>query len=90
MMFTPFSAGPRICIGQNYAYNEASFFLIRLMQQFDTFGLATDAQPQSSLPPLEWKCGRGRQAVEMVRPEAAMTLFVKSGLWVRLGKAAVP
>ncbi|KAG6372704.1 cytochrome P450 monooxygenase CYP63 [Boletus reticuloceps] len=88
MMFTPFSAGPRICIGQNYAYNEASFFLVRLMQQFDTFTLATDAQPQSSLPPPEWKCGRGRQAVEMIRPEAAMTLFVKSGLWVRLGKAA--
>jgi hypothetical protein len=47
------------------------------MQQFDTFALATDAQPQSSLPPSEWKCGRGRQAVEMIRPEAAMTLFVK-------------
>ncbi|KAF8556689.1 cytochrome P450 monooxygenase CYP63 [Imleria badia] len=90
MMFTPFSAGPRICIGQNYAYNEASFFLVRLMQQFDTFTLATDAQPQSSLPPPEWKCGRGRQAVEMIRPDAAMTLFVKSGLWVRLRKAAVP
>ena len=47
------------------------------MQQFDTFTLAPDAQPQSSLPPPEWKYGRGRQAVEMIRPEAAMTLFVK-------------
>ncbi|KAI9570041.1 cytochrome P450 monooxygenase CYP63 [Boletus coccyginus] len=90
MMFTPFSAGPRICIGQNYAYNEASFFLVRLMQQFDTFALATDAQPQSSLPPPEWKYGRGRQAVEMIRPDAAMTLFVKCGLWVRFGKVALP
>jgi len=90
MMFTPFSAGPRICIGQNYAYNEASFFLVRLMQQFDTFMLAADAQPPCSLPPSEWKCGRGRQAVEMIRPDAAMTLFVKGGLWVRLGKATMP
>lgn len=47
------------------------------MQQFDTFAFATDAQPQSSLPPPEWKHGRGRQAVEIIRPEAAMTLFVK-------------
>lgn len=47
------------------------------MQQFDTFTLATDAQPQSSLPPSKWRCGRGRQAVEMIRPMAAMTLFVK-------------
>lgn len=47
------------------------------MQQFDNFTLATDVQPQSSLPPPEWKYGRGRQAVEMIRPDAAMTLFVK-------------
>ncbi|KAH7912121.1 cytochrome P450 monooxygenase CYP63 [Hygrophoropsis aurantiaca] len=87
MMYTPFSAGPRICIGQNYALNEASFFLVRLLQQFDTFTLAPDAQPSPSLPPAEWKNGRGRQAVERIRPEAAMTLFVKGGLWVRLGKA---
>ncbi|KAN0078302.1 Cytochrome P450 [Tylopilus felleus] len=90
MMFTPFSAGPRICIGQNYAYNEASFFLVRLVQQFDTFSLAMDAQPQSSLPPPEWKYGRGRQAMEMIRPDASMTLFVKGGLWMRFGKAAIP
>ncbi|OJA17451.1 hypothetical protein AZE42_05935 [Rhizopogon vesiculosus] len=84
MMFTPFSAGPRICIGQNYAYNEASFFLVRLLQRFDTFTLAPDAQPPSSLPPAEWKLGRGRQAVEAIRPEATMTLFIKGGLWVRM------
>ncbi|KAG6337191.1 hypothetical protein ID866_1905 [Astraeus odoratus] len=88
-MFTPFSAGPRICIGQNYAYNEASYFLVRLMQHFSTFSLAQDAQPSSSLPPAEWKGGRGRMAIERVRPEAAMTLFVKGGLWARLGQEPV-
>ncbi|KAI6015338.1 cytochrome P450 monooxygenase CYP63 [Pisolithus orientalis] len=87
-MFTPFSAGPRICIGQNYAYNEASYFLVRLMQHFSSFTLAPDAQPPSSLPPAEWKAGRGRMAIERIRPEAAMTLFVKGGLWVRLGRVA--
>ncbi|KIK94607.1 hypothetical protein PAXRUDRAFT_438124 [Paxillus rubicundulus Ve08.2h10] len=90
MMFTPFSAGPRICLGQSYAYNEASFFLVRLMQQFDTFTLAVNVQPEHSVPPPEWKYGRGRQVVEMIRPEAAMTLFVKGGLWVRLEKASLP
>ncbi|KAG0701446.1 cytochrome P450 monooxygenase CYP63 [Suillus ampliporus] len=84
MMFTPFSAGPRICIGQNYAYNEATFFLVRLLQHFDTFTLASDAQPVSSLPPAEWKLGRGRQAVETIRPEATMTLFIKGGLWISM------
>jgi hypothetical protein len=50
---------------------------VRLLQRFDTFTLATDAQPPSSLPPAEWKLGRGRQRVETIYPDAAMTLFIK-------------
>jgi len=87
MMYTPFSAGPRICVGQNYAYNEASYFLVRLLQRFDTFTLAPEFQPQDSLPPSEWKGRKGRQAIERVYPAAALTLFVKGGMWVRFGKA---
>ncbi|KIK65139.1 hypothetical protein GYMLUDRAFT_39531 [Collybiopsis luxurians FD-317 M1] len=86
-MFTPFSAGPRICLGQNYAYNEASFFLVRLLQQYDTFTLAPEAQPEGSLPPPEWKERKGRQAEEKIWPAAALTLFVKGGLWTRISKA---
>ncbi|TFY66527.1 hypothetical protein EVG20_g4563 [Dentipellis fragilis] len=75
------------CIGQNYAYNQASFFLVRLVQRFDGVRLAPDAQPRESLPPAEWKTGRGRQCVEQIWPAAAMTLFVKVGLiiMVKLG-----
>jgi len=87
MIFTPFSAGPRICIGQNYALNEASCFIIRLMQQFDTFTLAPEAQPEGSLPPLHWKNGKGRETFERLWPNSAMTCFIKGGLWVRFGKA---
>ncbi|KAF7313194.1 Cytochrome P450 monooxygenase CYP63 [Mycena kentingensis (nom. inval.)] len=86
-MYAPFSAGPRVCIGQNYALNEASFFLVRLLQRFDTFTLAPDVQPPGSLPPTEWKARRGRQAVERIWPAAAMTLYVKGGLWVRFGRS---
>ncbi|KAF7290302.1 Cytochrome P450 [Mycena chlorophos] len=86
-MYAPFSAGPRICIGQNYAFNEASYFLVRLLQRFDTFTLAPEVQPPGSLPPPEWKTRRGRQAVEQVWPAAAMTLFVKGGMWVRFGRS---
>ncbi|KAH9927640.1 cytochrome P450 [Fomitopsis serialis] len=86
MMFTPFSAGPRICIGQNYALNEASLFLTRLLQRFDTFTLAPEAQPAGSLPPSEWKQGKGRETFEKLWPNSALTSYVKGGLWVRLGR----
>jgi len=87
MMYTPFSAGPRICVGQNFAYNEASFFLVKLLQQFDSFTLAPEFQPEGSLPPDSWKQRQGRQAIEKCWPSAALTLYVKGGLWVRFGKA---
>ncbi|KAL1742984.1 cytochrome P450 [Schizophyllum fasciatum] len=83
-IFAPFSAGPRICIGQNYAYNHATYFLVRFLQRFDTFALAPDAQPIGSLPPEEWKMREGRQRYERIWPSNAMTLFVKGGLWARL------
>ncbi|KAG0336107.1 hypothetical protein BG004_008198 [Podila humilis] len=34
-MFVPFHAGPRICLGQNFAYTEAQIALTRLLQNFD-------------------------------------------------------
>jgi hypothetical protein len=74
------------CLGQNYAYHEASYFLVRLLQQFDTFTLASDVQPRESLPLLEWKIPgtKGRSAVERVWPGAAMTLYVKVSVYQRI------
>ncbi|THH16082.1 hypothetical protein EW146_g4497 [Bondarzewia mesenterica] len=82
-MFIPFHAGPRLCLGQNFAYNEMSFFLIRMLQQFRRFELARDAQPTQSLPPASWKGRKGRQGIEQVWPGISVTPYVKGGLWVR-------
>lgn len=65
------------CIGQNYAYNEASYFLVRLLQRFDTFTLAPEYQPEGSAPPHVWKSRKGRQMYERIWPAAALTLYVK-------------
>ncbi|KAF9530727.1 cytochrome P450 monooxygenase CYP63 [Crepidotus variabilis] len=86
-MFTPFSAGPRVCLGQNYAYNQLSYFMVRLLQKYDRFTLAPEAQPAGSLPPASWKSGAGRQAEEKIWPAASMTLYVKGGLWIRYHRA---
>ncbi|KAI0316903.1 cytochrome P450 [Amylostereum chailletii] len=76
-MFIPFHAGPRICLGQNFAYTEASFFLVRLLQRVRRVQLAPDVQPESTTPRSWWKKGKGRQTVEQVWPWAAFTTFVK-------------
>ncbi|KAH8829995.1 cytochrome P450 [Flagelloscypha sp. PMI_526] len=53
-IFLPFNAGPRICVGQQFAYHEMSYFLVRLLQQFTSISLALDSQPPQSLAPREW------------------------------------
>jgi len=81
-IFIAFNAGPRICLGQQFAYHEASFFLIRLLQQFTNFRLAPEAQPDK--PPASWVEDGGRKATEKIRPTIHLTLSIKGGLWARM------
>jgi hypothetical protein len=62
----------------DFAYNEASFILIRILQVFDRFTLAqADSAPLDRLPPAEWKRRKGRPAIEEFRPGQALTMFAK-------------
>ncbi|KAF8590882.1 cytochrome P450 [Ramaria rubella] len=86
-IFLPFNAGPRICLGQQFAYNEASFMLIRLLQAFDTITLDSRAQPPDSRPPASWKLASGTQATDKIWPKSHLTLYAYKGLWLRMGEA---
>ncbi|KAF8554602.1 cytochrome P450 [Imleria badia] len=86
-IFLPFNAGPRICLGQQFAYNEMSFMLIRLLQQFDTISLAPDAQAPDTLPPPSWGEAEGRKATEKIFPKMHLTMYAHGGLWVRMTEA---
>ncbi|KAF8164796.1 cytochrome P450 monooxygenase pc-3 [Crassisporium funariophilum] len=80
-IFLPFNAGPRICLGQQFAYHEATFFLVRLLQQFTGFSLDKSENIQ---PPENWKQGRGLKATEKIYLASHLTMYVKGGLWVRM------
>ncbi|KAL5494824.1 hypothetical protein ACEPAI_286 [Sanghuangporus weigelae] len=90
-IFLPFNAGPRICLGQQFAYNEASFMLVKLCQNFDRVELAPDAQPPETIPPPEWARNAlpgERKAKERVWPKTHLTIHANGGLWVRLHEAS--
>ncbi|KAH7105983.1 cytochrome P450 monooxygenase CYP63 [Auriculariales sp. MPI-PUGE-AT-0066] len=85
--FMSFGAGPRACIGQQFAYNEASFFLARLMQRVSGITFAPEAAPAGSAPPTEWAKANGRQAYEKCHPLTALILYSKGGMWLRFHAA---
>uniref|UniRef100_A0A8H7XK56 Uncharacterized protein n=1 Tax=Psilocybe cubensis TaxID=181762 RepID=A0A8H7XK56_PSICU len=80
-IFCPFNAGPRICIGQQFAYHEATFYLVRLLQQFTEFSLDQSA---NTPPPAEWKFGDNLKGTEKIFPMAHVTMYIKGGLWIRM------
>ncbi|KAH8119743.1 cytochrome P450 monooxygenase pc-1 [Phellopilus nigrolimitatus] len=89
-IFLPFNAGPRICLGQQFAYNETSFMLIRLLQAFDAVELAPDAQPPKTRVPAAWAKAAGeRKSKERVWPKSHLTMYAHGGLWVRLHEASL-
>ncbi|KAI0751542.1 cytochrome P450 monooxygenase pc-2 [Daedaleopsis nitida] len=86
-IFLPFNAGPRICLGQQFAYNEMSFFLIRLLQNFSHMELDLSAQPPEARPPPEWAGAEGQKGREKIIPKSHLTLYVEGGLWVKMTEA---
>ncbi|KAF9007213.1 CYP63 cytochrome P450 monooxygenase-like protein [Cyathus striatus] len=83
-IFLPFNAGPRICLGQQFAYNEMSFIIIRLLQKFAGVSLDLDALPSRFLPPTEWETCDGRKGIEKIFPKMHLTMYIEGGLWLRL------
>ncbi|KAF8918928.1 cytochrome P450 monooxygenase pc-3 [Mucidula mucida] len=86
-IFMPFNAGPRICLGQQFAYNEASYFLVRLLQSFSSFSIAEDAQLPESRPPKAWsedETPGSTKKSDTIMFGMHLTMYAKGGLWVRM------
>ncbi|KAF5348211.1 hypothetical protein D9758_014646 [Tetrapyrgos nigripes] len=98
-IFLPFNAGPRICLGQQFAYNEASFFLIKFLQSFTEIEFAENVQyatpsPSDNIkPPKEWAQAQEQGLKDMAGTTKGrdkimfsmhLTMCVRGGLWVRM------
>ncbi|KAJ7509584.1 cytochrome P450 monooxygenase pc-1 [Mycena galericulata] len=86
--FLPFNAGPRICLGQQFAYNEMSFMLIRLLQSFSSFTLDEAAFSPEARPPAEWATFPGRKGVDKFRPKLHLTMYTSDGMWIKIKDAS--
>ena len=84
------------CLGQNYALNEVTLFLARLLQRFDEF----EIDERKQLPP-PWKkgpdvdiglkdpcSGTSRKDVEKIWPGFTIVIHINGGLWMRFKKAS--
>ncbi|KIM86025.1 hypothetical protein PILCRDRAFT_816571 [Piloderma croceum F 1598] len=87
-IFVPFNAGPRICLGQQFAYNEMSFMLIRILQNFSSIQLDPASQPPETRVPRSWATAKGRKAIEKVWPKTHLTMYAHGGLWVKMEEAS--
>lgn len=69
--------GPRLCLGQQFAYNQASYIITRLLQTFDTVALAPEAQPEGTRPPASWKLApvNRRKRIEEFFPKSHVTMY---------------
>ncbi|KAJ7615450.1 cytochrome P450 [Roridomyces roridus] len=78
-IFLPFNAGPRGCLGQEFAYHQASFCL---------------AQEALKPLPASWtdkqKDELGWKSREKVVVRNHLTLYVEGGLWIRMREGGDP
>ena len=67
-----------------FAYHEATYFLVRLLQEFTGFKLD---KSQNIQPPAEWATCEGLKKTEKVHPGSHLTMFVRvsSILFLKFG-----
>ncbi|KAF9267504.1 cytochrome P450 [Marasmius fiardii PR-910] len=86
-IFLPFNAGPRICLGQQFAYNEMSLMLIRLLQNFQSFTFLPESAPLEFQTPAEWQGLPGRKGIDRFFPKSTLTMYSAGGLWIEAQEA---
>ena len=65
-------------ICSQFAYNEISFFMIRLLQHFSKFTIDMEAQPPEGRAPASWaNSSSPRKAAEQIFPKSHLTMYAQ-------------
>jgi len=64
------------CLGQQFAYHECSYFIVRLLENFQGIELAEDAQALESCSPIYRSATTERQNLGKCWPRASLTLYI--------------
>jgi hypothetical protein len=70
-----------------FAYNEMSYVLIRLLQNFSGVHMVPDAHSPALRVPEDWSSGEGRTSFERIFPRSHLTMYANGGLWITLDEA---
>lgn len=82
-IFLPFNAGPRICLGQQFGYNQVSYFMIRFLQSFSGIDFVKTTDP----PPKEWRDAEGPKGRDRIRYTVRFSLVVRGQVWMKMTEA---
>ena len=67
-----------------FAYNEMSFMIIRMLQAFTSVKLDLASAPPEAQPPAEWAQATGRKAIEKVFPKMHLTMYANVRLHLKI------
>ncbi|TKA57540.1 hypothetical protein B0A49_13148 [Cryomyces minteri] len=83
--FLPFSGGPRVCLGQQYALTEAAYLVVRFLQRFDRIDPVSGADADAA---ADAAGSRAAPAAGKVEKGLGLIMSPRHGVRVRLHDAA--